>query len=120
MSGCSTITIRGTGTARREFLYVDDLADAYLVLMERYDDDLRINMGVGKDVGVTELAEFVAGVVGLRGELRYDRTKPDGTPRKPLNVSRIKWLGWLPRISLRQAAEPYRWSVSSRGSESGG
>jgi GDP-L-fucose synthase len=95
-----TVELWGSGTPRREFLHVDDLARACLVLLERYDDPGPINVGTGEDVTIRELAELVAGVVGFHGDLTFDSTKPDGTPRKVLDVSRIKALGWAPQVSL--------------------
>lgn len=111
---CSTssVTIWGTGTPKREFLHVDDLADACVFLMNRYEDSEIINIGCGKDISIAELAELIKGVVGFEGSIRYDRTKPDGTPRKLLDVSRIQSIGWEPKISLREGIErTYRWYV---------
>jgi GDP-L-fucose synthase len=103
-------TLWGSGTPRREFLHVDDCADACLFLMERYSDPMIINVGAGKDITIEELALQVAEVVGYHGEIRWDRTKPDGTPRKLMDSSRIEALGWQPKISLRQGLrETYRW-----------
>jgi GDP-L-fucose synthase len=99
--GEPTVTVWGTGSPRREFLHADDLAAACLVLLERYDDDAPINVGIGVDITIRELAELVADVVGFTGELVFDPSKPDGTPRKVLDVSRIAALGWRPRIPLR-------------------
>src|SRR5499427_8804155 len=94
------VTIWGTGTPRREFLHVDDLADALLFLMERYDSPELINVGWGEDVTIAELAALVREVVGFEGAIEHDRTKPDGTPRKLLDVTKITGLGWKPKISL--------------------
>jgi GDP-L-fucose synthase len=105
-----TVVVWGTGRPRREFLYVDDLADACLFLMSTYDDPELINVGVGEDVSILELAELVAQTVGFSGEIVFDRTKPDGTPRKLLDVSRISARGWRPKIGLREGLElTYRW-----------
>ena len=90
----------GTGTPRREFMYVDDLADACLLLMERYPGDAPVNIGTGQDKTVRELAGIVAGVVGYEGGFEFDPTRPDGTPRKLLDVSRLQALGWRPKTSL--------------------
>ena len=108
--GVESVTLWGTGTPRREFLHVDDLAVACLTLLDTYDDPAPINVGVGEDITVRELAEIVAGVTGFRGDLRWDETKPDGTPRKLLDVSRIHALGWKAQIPLREGIEStYRW-----------
>ena len=107
-----TVTIWGTGTPRREFLYVDDLADACLFIMKHYDEDDIINIGVGKDISISELAALIGEIVGFRGTIRYDRTKPDGTPQKLLDVSRLESLGWRSNTSLREGLEKtYRWYV---------
>jgi GDP-L-fucose synthase len=95
------VTIWGTGTPRREFLHVDDLADACLFLMQRYADVEPINVGWGEDLSIAELARLIAEVTGFEGQLRFDPSKPDGTPRKLLDVSRLKALGWSPRVPLR-------------------
>jgi GDP-L-fucose synthase len=107
------VVVWGTGTPRREFLHVDDLANACLFLMQEYDDERIINVGVGEDLSIRELAELVREVVGFRGSLRFDPSKPDGTPRKLLDVSRIHSLGWRARIALRRGLEEtYAWYVS--------
>lgn len=109
------VTVWGTGTPRREFLYVDDLADACVFLMEHYESRELINVGSGSDVSILELAELIREIVGFSGELVFDTSKPDGTPRKLLDVSRIIQLGWKPRISLRKGIElTYRWFQESR------
>ncbi len=106
------VAIWGTGTARREFLHVDDLADALLFLMCRYDDPEPINVGCGQDMSIMELALMVARVVGYRGRIEIDPAKPDGTPRKLLHVSRLRRLGWEARIDLEQGLrETYTWFV---------
>ncbi len=94
------VVIWGTGTPRREFLHVDDLAAAAVLLMEQYDDPEIINVGVGEDLTIAELARTIAQVIGYRGRLEFDSAKPDGTPRKLLDVSRLRALGWQPSISL--------------------
>lgn len=101
-SGAGEVVLWGTGSPRREFLHVDDLAAACLVLLEQYDDPAPINVGTGEDLTIRELAELVAESVGFTGEIVQDTSKPDGTPRKLLDVSRLKALGWEPRISLRE------------------
>jgi GDP-L-fucose synthase len=109
-SGAATVRLWGTGKPRREFLHVDDVADAALFLLENYDDDQTINVGTGSDVTIRELAELVRGVVGFVGELEWDSSKPDGTPRKLLDVSRLGALGWSPRICLRDGIQStYEW-----------
>ena len=112
VSGEREVVVWGTGTPRREFLHVDDLADAALFLMERYDSEEIINVGVGEDLSIRELAELVAEVVGYRGEITFDTSKPDGMPRKLLDVSRLFELGWRPRIPLREGIrQTYEWFV---------
>jgi GDP-L-fucose synthase len=101
-AGDRSVTVWGTGTPRREFLYVDDLAAACLVLLERYDEDGPINVGTGADLTIRELVATVADVVGYTGEVTYDTSKPDGTPRKVLDVSRIHALGWRAATPLRE------------------
>lgn len=101
----STLTVWGTGTPRREFLYVDDLAEACVFLMETGYDGPLLNVGTGEDVTIRELAETVKEIVGFKGELVFDTSKPDGTPRKLLDVSRLKGLGWSPEVELRQGVE---------------
>jgi len=96
-----TVTVWGTGTPRREFLHADDLAGACLFLMEGYDGEEIVNIGVGRDTTIRELAEMVAEAVGYTGELVFDTTKPDGTPQKLLDVSRLTALGWQAKIGLR-------------------
>jgi GDP-L-fucose synthase len=105
-----TVTIWGTGTPRREFLHVDDLADAILYLLHSYDAEPIVNIGWGEDVTIRELAEVVMSAIGYRGQLVFDTSKPDGTPRKLLDVTRVTNLGWRPRISLRAGIEStYAW-----------
>lgn len=97
-----TVTIWGTGTPRREFLFVDDMADACVFLMEHYNDSEIINIGVGEDVTIAGLATIIKEEVGFEGEIVYDTSKPDGTPRKLLDVSRLHSLGWRAKTSLRE------------------
>jgi GDP-L-fucose synthase len=105
-----TVTVWGTGTPRREFLHVDDLAAAILYLLQTYDEEGLINVGWGEDVSIRELANLIVSVIDYRGELIFDAEKPDGTPRKLLNVDRLRALGWQPQISLRSGIEmTYRW-----------
>ena len=108
--GRDAVTVWGSGTPRREFLHVDDLADACLFLMLDYTGDQHVNVGVGEDVSILELAELVSEVVGFEGEIRLDPTKPDGAPRKLLDVSLMNSLGWRARIDLREGVEAtYAW-----------
>lgn len=97
-----TVTVWGTGTVLREFLYVDDLADACLFLMQHYESDQTINIGTGKDLTIRDLAICIQEIVGYQGELIFDKTKPDGTPRKLLDVSKLTDLGWQAQTSLSQ------------------
>jgi GDP-L-fucose synthase len=109
-TGAAEVVLWGTGTPRREFLHVDDLADACLHLLEHYDASEPINVGVGADVTIRELAELVARVVGYTGALSNDLSKPDGTPRKLLDVSKLLALGWKPSIGLEDGvAATYAW-----------
>jgi GDP-L-fucose synthase len=108
--GASEVAVWGTGTPRREFLHVQDLAHACRFLLENYDSPEVINIGCGEDVTIRELAEVICEVVGFGGKLVFDPTKPDGTPRKLLDVSKLKALGWKPRIGLREGiAQTYDW-----------
>jgi GDP-L-fucose synthase len=100
LSGASNVVVWGTGTPRREFLYVDDLADACVHLMKNYSGDRLINIGTGEDIAIAEFARVVAATVGYSGEISFDPTRPDGTPRKLLDVSRLAALGWRARTSL--------------------
>ena len=96
-----TVTVWGTGAPRREFLYVNDLADACVFLMKHYSSAQFVNIGTGTDLTIGEFAQLVAEVVGFRGEIVYDRSKPDGTPRKLVDVSRLSAMGWRAKVSLR-------------------
>ncbi|MBL8606711.1 MAG: GDP-L-fucose synthase [Myxococcales bacterium] len=108
--GDATVTMWGTGTPKREFLHVDDLADASVFLMERYDEPGVVNVGTGEDLSIRELAELVARVVAFEGELVWDTTKPDGTPRKLLDVSKLSGLGWRARVGLEEGVRTtYAW-----------
>jgi len=112
--GEKKLVVWGTGEARREFLHVDDLAAACLLLLEKYDSQEIINIGCGEDVTIRELAELICDVVGFDGELVWDKTKPDGTPRKLLDVTRIRALGWQPTITLREGiAQTYEWFLAN-------
>jgi len=116
-AGVRQVTIWGTGTPRREFLHVDDLADACVFLMEHYEGAGHINVGTGEDLSIRELAEMVRDVVHPEAELAFDTSKPDGTPRKLLDVSRLHALGWRHRTDLRQGVEStYQWFLQHQGS----
>jgi len=99
------VTLWGDGSAMREFLYVDDLAEAAFKCMVNYDSEEIINVGTGKDITIKELATTIADVVGFKGEVVWDKSKPNGTPRKVLNVDKIKSLGWEPKVGLREGIE---------------
>ena len=108
--GDASVPVWGTGMPRREFLHVDDLAGACRFLLESYDSPEIVNVGCGEDVSIRELAEMIREVVGFPGTLAFDPTQPDGTPRKLLDVTRLKNLGWTPRIALREGIEKtYEW-----------
>ena len=108
------LVVWGTGTPRREFLHVDDCASAGLFLLEKYDSPEIINVGSGADLSIRELAELVCDVVGFDGELAWDKNEPDGTPRKLLDVSKLRALGWAPTIPLRQGiAQTYDWFLKN-------
>jgi GDP-L-fucose synthase len=110
VSAAPAVTLWGTGSPRREFLHVDDLARACLFLLEHYDDSQFVNVGVGQDLTIRALAELVQDVVGYEGELVWDTSKPDGTPRKLLDVSRVNELGWRPSIELEDGIRAtYGW-----------
>ena len=116
VGGIRELVIWGSGTPRREFLHVDDCADALVHIMQQYSDEQHINVGSGEDLSIAELAALVAEVVGFEGEIVQDRTKPDGTPRKLLDVRRLQQLGWRPRIELRQGIEDaYRTFLTGHG-----
>jgi GDP-L-fucose synthase len=116
-SGATEVTIWGSGTPQREFLHVDDLASALVFLLERYDSPETINIGTGVDVTIRELAETIAEVAGWEGRLIFDPSKPDGTPRKLLDVSRLRDLGWESTIGLREGVRSaYQWFVANHAS----
>jgi GDP-L-fucose synthase len=108
------LIVWGNGKPRREFLHVDDLASACLLLLDKYDSPEIINIGCGEDISILELAELICDVVGFNGELAWDTTKPDGTPRKLLDITRIRALGWKPEIPLREGAmRTYEWFLAN-------
>ena len=115
LSGAESVVIWGTGNPRREFLYVDDLAEALVFLMQNYSEDAHINVGCGSDLTILELARMVAEVVGYAGTIATDPSKPDGTPQKLLNVSRIHALGWTAKTGLRDGVEKaYAWFAAHK------
>ena len=110
------VVLWGTGTPRREFLYVDDCADALVHLMKYFSGEGPVNVGTGEDLTIAELARLIAGIVGFQGRIVFDASKPDGTPRKLTDVSRLKALGWSARVPLAQGiAETYRWFREAGG-----
>ena len=113
-SSARELVVWGTGTPHREFLHVDDCASACLFLLEKYDSPEIVNVGCGEDISIRELAELVSEVVGFDGELSWDKTKPDGPPRKLLDVSKLRGLGWTPTIPLRDGiAQTYDWFLKN-------
>ena len=107
------VIVWGTGSPRREFLHVNDMVDAVLYLMEHYSDEETVNIGVGGDISIKDVAEMVKAVVGFEGKLTFDTTKPDGTPRKLLDVSKLNQLGWYAKIPLKQGLpETYEWFLA--------
>ena len=121
IADASEVVVWGSGKPRREFLHVDDLADAVCFLMDEYDSPEIINVGVGEDIAIAELAEMIRDIVGFEGDVVYDREKPDGTPRKLLEVSKARALGWQPSISLRAGIEStYAWFLANVAGTQGG
>jgi GDP-L-fucose synthase len=111
-SDSASVTVWGSGAPRREFLHVDDLADAVLYLLHEYDGEPIVNIGWGRDISILELAELLVSVIDYSGQLLFDSTKPDGTPRKLLDVGRLTALGWVPTIALREGVQStYAWFV---------
>lgn len=116
-----SVAVWGSGQPCREFLYIDDLADACVYLMQRYDGLDIVNIGCGEDVSIAEVAQLISDVVCYRGELVFDASKPDGTPRKLLDVSKLNALGWKPRVTLRDGlVEMYRWFCENEQHARGG
>jgi GDP-L-fucose synthase len=110
------LVVWGSGAPQREFLHVDDCADALVHLLKTYSGEIHVNVGSGQEVSIAELAELVTEVTGFEGAIVYDRSRPDGTPRKRLDVSRLTALGWAPRIDLASGvAETSRWFADARG-----
>ncbi len=115
IEGIPEVVVWGSGNPKREFLHVDDLAEGLYVLMEKYDDPTVINVGTGVDCSIAELACMMKDVVGYQGEIVFDTSKPDGTPRKVMDVSRMKSLGWEPKYSLADGlAETYQWVLENK------
>src|SRR5207253_8114683 len=112
ISGAKSVVVWGSGAPRREFLHVDDLADALYLLMQTYDDPMFVNVGTGEDCTIAELARLMAEVVGFRGEIVFDPSRPDGMPRKLLDVARVNSLGWRAHIPLREGLRSvYGWTL---------
>jgi GDP-L-fucose synthase len=110
LKGDASVKLWGTGLPLREFLHVDDLAQACLLLMDKYSEPDTINLGSGQEITIQALAEIIAMVVGYHGKLEFDKSKPDGTPRKIMDSSKIQSLGWTPKTSLKQGIqEVYQW-----------
>jgi GDP-L-fucose synthase len=113
MESTEVVTVWGSGNPKREFLHVDDLADAAVYLMQNYDEDGIVNVGVGDDISIKELAQLITEIVGYKGRLEFDPSKPDGTPQKLLDVSKLNQLGWSSSISLREGlTSTYEWFCS--------
>lgn len=116
--GSSSVTLWGSGSPKREFLHSDDLGRACIFLLDNYDDDVAINVGVGEDISIKELAELIKEVVGFHGEILWDSSKPDGTPRKLLDVTRLESLGWKAQINLEEGIrETYQWFIENNSTE---
>lgn len=114
VSASKVVEIWGSGTPKREFLHVDDLADAAIFAVKRYEGERHLNVGSGRDISILELVRLIAETVGWEGEFRFNTSLPDGTPRKLLDVSRLTALGWRPKVDLRDGIEAtYRWMVQS-------
>ena len=115
LAGKPAVEIWGTGSPKREFLHADDLADACVYLMQHYSDNDIVNIGVGEDIAIKDLALLIKDIVGFSGELTFDTSKPDGTPRKLLDVSKLNGLGWKAGISLRDGiAQTYQWYLAQQ------
>jgi len=113
-AGSPSVTCWGDGSPMREFLHADDLASACIFMLEKYDGDVALNVGTGEDITIRELTEIIADVVGYNGEILWDTEKPNGTPRKLLDVSKLKGLGWSPKLALREGiASTYEWYLNN-------
>jgi GDP-L-fucose synthase len=116
--GKATVKLWGTGTSRREFLHSDDFGRGCVYLLENYNDDVAINVGVGEDIAIKDLAELIKGIVGFDGEIQWDSNKPDGTPRKLLDVTRMNTLGWSAQINLEEGIRnTYEWFTENNSIE---
>lgn len=115
-SGLPVVSVWGTGKARREFMHVDDLSEAILIASEKYDDDMQLNIGMGEDITIWDLAVLISELAKFEGSITWDSSKPDGTPRKILDVTRMKKLNWSPQISLRQGvSSTIEWFIQNSG-----
>jgi GDP-L-fucose synthase len=119
-SGSPTVAVWGTGTPRREFIFVDDLADACILVLERYAEELPLNIGTGEDITIIDLARLIARVIGYGGELVFDMSRPDGTPQKLLNISRLRALGWKAKTPLILGLERSYADFLARHGQDGG
>jgi GDP-L-fucose synthase len=118
VQGKSSVTLWGTGSPKREFLHSDDLGRACVFLLENYDGDVAVNVGVGEDIAIKDLAEQIKGIVGFEGEIQWDSNKPDGTPRKLLDVTRMQVLGWEAQIDLEEGIrKTYNWFIKNISTE---
>jgi GDP-L-fucose synthase len=118
VNGSKAVEVWGTGRPRREFLYVDDLADACIFLMRHYSGEQHVNVGWGRDISIADLARLIAEVTGFAGTIEFDSSKPDGTPRKLLDVSRLNAMGWQSRTTLRDGiARTYAWFCDHVGEQ---
>lgn len=116
--GKASVTLWGTGSPKREFLHADDLGRACVFLLEHYDDEVAVNVGVGEDIAIKDLAELIRTIVGFQGDIVWDRSKPDGTPRKLLDISRMETLGWKAKIGLEDGIRAtYEWFLKSSADE---
>ncbi len=108
------INVWGTGTPRREFLHVDDLADALVYLMRNYSNDEHVNVGVGHDISISDLAQIIGNIVGIKAKIRFDSSMPDGTPQKLLDSSKLTGMGWTPRIGIEEGLrDTYAWFLEN-------
>ncbi|MBR6060900.1 MAG: GDP-L-fucose synthase [Spirochaetales bacterium] len=115
VSGAPTVTVWGTGKVLREFLFVDDLADALVFMMNNYNDNIHANVGTGEDISIAQLADIVKKVIGYEGQIVYDSSKPDGTPRKLLDMSKLHGMGWKAKTSLEDGIrQTYQWVLDNK------